>query len=125
MMHKVLMAMALLAPLSVTAADAPAKEKPYQPAKVALDSTQFIGNLHLKPDELTKVKAAVEAALKAPIDERQSCGNDPIGCYARTAEDWVAGGTEYREVVVYVHGVGNGRFTFHQVDGKWPPVVVK
>lgn len=124
MMHKVLMAMALLAPLCAAAASKPGPP-PYQGAKVALDSVQFLGSLHLKPDQLEKIKPAVEAALQAPIDERESCGDPPLGCYARTAMVWTANGVEYREVVVYIHNVGNGRFTFHQVDNKWPPVVVK
>ena len=71
------------------------------------------------------MKKAVEGALQAPLDERVSCGDDPLGCYARTAMMWSRDGVDYREVVVIIHGVGNGRFTFHQIGGKWPEVVAK
>ena len=97
----------------------------YESGKVAIDSTQFLGALHLDKQHLEAVSKAVVAALDAPLDERESCGNDPLGCYARTAMMWNYDGVDYREVVVIIHGVGNGRFTFHKINGKWPEVVAK
>ncbi len=97
----------------------------YMSGKVAIDSVQFLASLHLDKQRLEAVKKAVEAALQAPLDERESCGDDPLGCYARAAEIYDRDGVEYREIVVIIHGVGNGRFTFHQINGKWPEVVAK
>lgn len=120
-MRRLLMLVLLMCPVAGLQAAA----NPYESSKVAIDSVEFLGALHLDKQRLEAVKKAVEAALNAPLDERESCGNDPLGCYARAAEIYKRNGVEYREIVVIIHGVGNGRFTFHQINGKWPRVVAK
>jgi hypothetical protein len=120
-MRRLLIFVLLMCPVAGLQAAA----NPYESSKVAINSTEFLGALHLKKHRLEAVKKAVEAALQAPLDEHESCGDDPLGCYARAAEIYKRDGVEYREIVVIIHGVGNGRFTFHQINGKWPEVVVK
>lgn len=121
MMRRLLTFVLLMCPVAGLHAAA----SPYESSKVAINSVHFLGSLHLDMQRLEAVKKAVEEALRAPLDQHESCGDDPLGCYARAAEIYQRGGVEYREVVVIIHGVGNGRFTFHQINGKWPEVVAK
>lgn len=92
---------------------------------VNINSMHWLGPLKLKQPRLEAIKAAVEKALRAPVDEHEDCGDPPLGCFARTALKWTDNGVRYREVIVYVHMVGNGGSTVHTVDGHWPKVVIK
>lgn len=121
MMRKLLLLVCVVLPIAAVHAAV----KQAEGDKVTLDSIHFLGSLHLDKQRLEAVKKAVEEALNAPIDERESCGDDPLGCYARTAYMWNENGVEYREVIVYIHGTGNAGYTFHQINGKWPEIVIK
>ena len=93
---------------------------------VVLNSPEWMAPLKVDKARLEKVEKAVEHAMTASIDERVSCGNDPLGCYARAAMEWTVDGVKYREIVVIIHNLGaNARYTVHQIDGQWPDIVVQ
>ena len=93
--------------------------------EVNLNSTPWLGNLHLSDDELTNIKGAVEKAMDAPIDVTFQCGKVRMDCEVRTAREWMIDGVPYRNIIIWIHNVGNASGTVSKKGGSWPTVKIK
>lgn len=89
---------------------------------VQLNSSKWLGNLNLDTELVKSAKKAVEKALDAPIDAEQQCGEVRGDCVVRAAREWTVGGDRFREVVIYIHMVGQASNVIGQVNGKWPAI---
>jgi hypothetical protein len=93
--------------------------------EVNLNSRAWLGNLHLSDDQLTEIKGAVEKAITAPIDETFECGKIRMDCEVRTAREWMINGVPYRNIIIWIHNVGNGSGVVSKEGGSWPTVKIK
>lgn len=93
--------------------------------EVNLSSLPWLGNLHLSDAQLTKIKGAVEKAFDAPIDETFQCGEIRMDCEVRTAREWMSDGVPYRDIVIYIQGVGSTSRAVSKKGGSWPTVRIK
>ena len=89
---------------------------------VKLSSASWLGNLNPSTELLKSTKKAVEKALDAPIDAEQQCGEVRGDCVVRAAREWTVGGDRFREVVIYIHTVGQASNVIAQTKGKWPSI---
>lgn len=125
-MRKLFMVLLLAWPLlGVQAAEKAKMQEAQFDDKVNINSIHWLGPLKLHKKQLEAIKTAVEKALRAPIDKHEVCGDPPLGCFVRTALKWTDNGVRYREVIVYIHMVGNGGYTVHTVNGHWPEVIIQ
>jgi hypothetical protein len=93
---------------------------------INLSATNILGTLNLDAKELKSIKDAIEKTLKNDnIDAVVECGEVRMDCEVRTARKWDYNGDHFREVVVYVHTVGNSSITLRNHDGKWPDINIK
>lgn len=92
---------------------------------VTLKSASWLGNLNLDTELLKSTKKALEKALDAPIDAEQQCGEVRGDCVVRAAREWTVDGDRFREVVIYIHTVGQASNVVAQTNGKWPAVKVE
>jgi len=104
--------------LLCTAAGAMANE-------VNIDSRAWLGNLHLSEAQLTKIKAAVEEAMDAPVDATFQCGKVRMDCEVRTAREWLVDGVPYRDIVIWIHNVGFADGTVSKEGGSWSTIKIK
>jgi hypothetical protein len=91
-------------------------------ADVDLNEPQWLGNLQLADEQKAAIKKAVEKALTAPIDAAQECGEVRGDCVARAAREWMVDGQKYREIIVYIHTVGQASGVVGQAGGQWPVI---
>ena len=93
--------------------------------EVNLSSNAWLGELHLSDAQLTKIKGAVEKAIDAPIDETFQCGKIRMDCEVRTAREWMINGVPYRNIIIWIHNVGNASGTVSKEGGSWPTIKIK
>ena len=89
---------------------------------INLNAPAWLGSLELNSNQLNSVKKAIEKALTAPIDVEQQCGEVRLDCVVRAAREWVYQGDKYREIVIYLHTIGQASKTISQENGKWPRI---
>ncbi len=100
---------------------------------VHLNSPAWLGYLHLKRDQLERIRKATIKALDAPIDEEIQCGKVYMDCTVRAAKEWIEKGVKYRQIVIVLHKgpQGSGGWTgskafamnvVRQVNGRWPEI---
>lgn len=93
--------------------------------EVNLSSSAWLGNLHLSDAQLTVIKDGVEKAFNAPIDATFQCGKIRMDCEVRTAREWMIDGVPYRNIVIYIQGVGSASRAVSKKGGSWPTVKIK
>ncbi|NOY70849.1 MAG: hypothetical protein GXP14_00485 [Gammaproteobacteria bacterium] len=93
--------------------------------EVKLNSSSWLGNLKLEDGQLIAIKKAMEKALNAPIDASQQCGEVRQDCVVRAAREWTIGKDRFRELVVYIHTVGQASNVVAQTNGVWPTISAK
>jgi len=93
--------------------------------EVNINSPSWLGNLQLPEAQLTKIKEAVEEAMKAPIDATFQCGKVRKDCEVRTAREWMVEGVPYRNIIIWIHNVGSADGVVSKEGGSWPTVKVK
>lgn len=91
-------------------------------SSIKLNSSSWLGNLNLDTELVKSARKAVEKALDAPIDAEQQCGEVRGDCVVRAAREWMVGGDRFRELVIYVHTVGQASGVVGQMNGKWPAI---
>ncbi len=89
---------------------------------IKLSSSAWLGNLKLEDTRLKAIKKAMEKALDAPVDSEQQCGEVRGDCVVRAAREWRVEGDKFREVVVYLHTIGQASNVVGQIGGKWPDI---
>lgn len=89
---------------------------------VKLNSSSWLGHLNLDTELVKSARKAVEKALDAPIDAEQQCGEVRGDCVVRAAREWTVEGDRFREVIIYIHMVGQASNVIGQVNGKWPSI---
>lgn len=92
---------------------------------VHLNAANWLGNLKLDASLVGAAKKAVEKALDAPIDSEQQCGPVRGDCVVRAAREWTVDGDRFREIVIYVHQVGQASNVVAQNNGKWPSIMAE
>ncbi len=92
---------------------------------VKLNSAAWLGNLNPDTELLKATKKAVEKALDAPIDAEQQCGEVRGDCVVRAAREWTVDGDRFREIVIYIHTVGQASNVIAQTKGKWPAIKIQ
>lgn len=92
---------------------------------VKINSGSWLGNLKLENSQLIAIKKAMEKALDAPIDVEQQCGEVRQDCVVRAAREWTVGKDRFRELVVYIHTVGQASNVVGQTNGAWPTISAK
>ena len=92
---------------------------------VNLNSPSWLGNLSLEDGQIKSIKKALEKALDAPIDAEQQCGEVRGDCVVRAAREWTVDGDRIRDIIVYVHTVGQASNVVAQTNGKWPLISAK
>lgn len=93
---------------------------------INLSAPNILGALNLDSKQLKNIKGAIEKTLQNDrVDAVVECGEVRMDCEVRTARKWDYDGDHFREVVVYVHTVGNSSITLRKHDGKWPDITIK
>jgi hypothetical protein len=48
-----------------------------------------------------------------------------MDCEVRTAREWMTDGVPYRDIVIYIQGVGSTSRAVSKKGGSWPTVKIK
>jgi hypothetical protein len=93
--------------------------------EVNINSRSWLGPLNLSEAQLTKIKGAIEKAMDAPIDATFQCGKVRMDCEVRAAREWMVDGVPYRDIVIFIHNVGNADGVVNKEGGSWTTIKIK